>query len=70
MKKKIEKPNESSTQKEWEGYYKDTGWTVISPKSIVDRSKCEHVWEKVKENDYQCAKCLQGWLGSIPEGAR
>jgi len=62
----MEEPN-FQNQKQAEEHYKDEGWDIIHPKLTRDRENCKHIWEKVKENDYQCKKCLQGFIG-IPGG--
>ena len=51
-------------QKEAEKYYKEQGWNIIHPKITIDRSNCKHKWEKIKENDYQCKICRQGYIGN------
>lgn len=58
---------EFKNQKEAEKFYRKDGWDIIHPVSTIDRSKCEHVWQRVSENDYQCAKCRLGFIGD-PNG--
>ena len=60
---------EFKSQEEAEKYYQKQGWDIIHPKLTRDRTKCKHIWEKIGENDYQCKKCLQGYIG-IPEGVK
>ena len=57
---------EFKSQKTAEKYYREQGWDIIQPKLTKDRSKCKHQWQKIKENDYQCIKCNQGYLSSNP----
>lgn len=63
---KEETPN-FDTQEEAEKYYEEEGWNIIHPKLVRDTSKCNHVWEKQADRDYQCGKCLQGYIG-VPDG--
>jgi hypothetical protein len=58
---------EFKSQKEAEKHYKEEGWDIIHPKLTVDRSKCNHIWEKIKKNDWQCKKCRQGFIGNPNE---
>ncbi len=58
---------ETKNEQEAQRYYKERGWDIINPKLTVDRSKCDHKWVKIKEGDWQCAKCRQGFIGD-PNG--
>jgi len=51
-----------------EKYYEEQGWSILHPKLTRDRANCKHKWIKIKEGDWQCDKCLQGYLGN-PNGS-
>jgi len=53
------------SKKEAENYWRKLGWNIIQPELIIDRAKCKHKWVKIGENDYQCKKCRQGFIGKI-----
>jgi hypothetical protein len=63
----MDEPKKDASQEEWERFYKKQGWDILRPKLIVDRANCRHEWVKIKEGDWQCKKCRQGYLGEKPK---
>jgi len=64
MKELTEEQIAQLPQEKAEKYYKKQGWNIIYPTLTRDRANCKHEWEKIKKDDWQCQKCLQGYLGN------